>query len=210
MKIEAAEPFVIVIDTREQTPLPFSAEVPTERGTLYPGDYSIKGLETRFAIERKSLEDLIGSLIGKKELADGARRYNRDRLIEELTAMRGHDFKCVIVTAPREKIEQHYYRSMIPPQNVIGMICSIEALTGVQFKFFSDAHCAARWVSLEALHFWRYAHGLSSMSPHLKEERLRTRQEREAAKAAAKKAKVKMPKPPKKRKTATANIPESM
>lgn len=51
----------IIIDTREQTPLPFT-NLPTETSTLYTGDYSVKGLEETFAIERKTIADLVESL----------------------------------------------------------------------------------------------------------------------------------------------------
>ncbi len=48
----------IIIDTREQVPLSFS--LPTERGSLVTGDYSIAGLKRFIAIERKSPDDLVG------------------------------------------------------------------------------------------------------------------------------------------------------
>ena len=48
---------VAIIDTREQAPLDLSP-LRTEKGTLTTGDYSIKGLESEIAIERKSLPDL--------------------------------------------------------------------------------------------------------------------------------------------------------
>lgn len=169
--LTAPEPFCIIVDTREQTPLPFPPSVPTERGTLKQGDYSVKGYEDSFAVERKSLEDLIGSLIGKKELVDGTIRYNRDRLREEFERLRGYDFRYVCVTAPRMAIETHSYRSMIDPQNVIGMICSLESCTGMQFKFFASAREAAKWVALEALHYWRFRNGLSSMVPRPRKPR---------------------------------------
>jgi len=51
--------FRIVIDTREQNPYNFSGAI---RKTLKTGDYSVEGLEDVFAIERKSREDLWGSL----------------------------------------------------------------------------------------------------------------------------------------------------
>lgn len=66
-------PFAVLIDTREQKPYSFfglSADVkqkslpltiPTVRGTLHTGDYSIQGMETCL-IERKSKEDLYGSV----------------------------------------------------------------------------------------------------------------------------------------------------
>jgi hypothetical protein len=42
----------IITDTREQPPLEFM-HLPSERGTLQSGDYSIIGLEHDFAIGRK-------------------------------------------------------------------------------------------------------------------------------------------------------------
>lgn len=168
-----AVPFTIIQDTREQTPLKFSSYVPVIVQDLYPGDYSILGLTNEFAVERKSIDDLVNSLIGKKILADGSRRYNRDRLIEELLAMSDYKFKAVVVTGSREKIEQHYYTSRIEPKNVISMIASIEALTGVQFKFFSSQEQCARWLAVEALHYWRRANGISELKPKLHDERLK-------------------------------------
>lgn len=168
-------PFRILVDTREQTPLPFSRLVPTRRATLYPGDYSIEGLEGLFAVERKSLADLVGTLIGHRDLADGSRRNARDRLVEELLAMSGHRFRCVAVTAPRAAVEEHRYQSRIDPRNVVGMVASIEAWTGVPFKFFADADEAARWIAVEALHFWRHVHGLSTLRPNLRAGRLSPR-----------------------------------
>ena len=48
----------IIIDTQEQAPLSFSG--PTERGTLVPGDYSVKGLERVVAEEPRSPDDPVG------------------------------------------------------------------------------------------------------------------------------------------------------
>ena len=45
---------VIVADSREQEPLTFT-RLQSVRGTLYSGDYSVQGLESKFAVERKSL-----------------------------------------------------------------------------------------------------------------------------------------------------------
>jgi ERCC4-type nuclease len=68
--LAGAEP-TIVIDSREQTPLPFS-KLKTQAGTLLTGDYSVAGLENLFAVERKSISDLVGCCIGQ----------NREREIE--------------------------------------------------------------------------------------------------------------------------------
>ena len=52
----------IVIDTREQTPWAFpSYIVDSKRGTLRTGDYALEG-DYNFAIERKSLDDFLGTI----------------------------------------------------------------------------------------------------------------------------------------------------
>lgn len=70
----------IVCDTREQKPYLFTGPqyegVEVERAALQTGDYSLVGLESIVAVERKSLDDLIQSM-GRarerfeKELARG-------------------------------------------------------------------------------------------------------------------------------------------
>lgn len=51
----------LVIDTREQKPLSFG-QLRTIRKKLEFGDYSLQGFENRVAIERKSLQDLWGTV----------------------------------------------------------------------------------------------------------------------------------------------------
>lgn len=52
----------IIVDTREQKPLSFTGHS-TCRRKLDEGDYNIKELEDKIVIERKSLQDLYGSII---------------------------------------------------------------------------------------------------------------------------------------------------
>lgn len=74
-----------VQDTREQNPwnLP-GAEV----DTLPWGDYSIRGCERIFVLERKNIDDLVGCVTRE-----------RPRFERELTTLRGFDFAAVIVEA---------------------------------------------------------------------------------------------------------------
>lgn len=80
-------PFAIVIDSREQLPYTFSGihghepneivAVQTVVRGLESGDYSIDGFEDRIAIERKSLEDLYGSVTwGRKRFEAEIGRLN--------------------------------------------------------------------------------------------------------------------------------------
>lgn len=101
-------PFTILVDSQEKAPWTFAsirarsfidakrrmyAEIPTT--TLYlgvgQGDYSIEGLRGRIAIERKSLEDCHGTLLGWKQ--------RRDRFQRELANLADMDAAAVIVEA---------------------------------------------------------------------------------------------------------------
>lgn len=95
-----AFPCAIVIDTREQNPYAF-ARIPadayqgegllairTEVRTLRSGDYSLAGYEHRVAVERKSKQDLFGT-VGQ----------GRDRFERELVRLNGMQFAAVVVEA---------------------------------------------------------------------------------------------------------------
>jgi ERCC4-type nuclease len=83
----------IAVDNREQDPLVFT-RLKSVTGTLYSGDYSIRGLEDVFAIERKSIEDLANCCLAG----------NRDRFEHELHRLRGYRFKRLLVIGTREDI----------------------------------------------------------------------------------------------------------
>ena len=171
-------PFVVAIDTREQKPMPFPDGTPTVVTTLYPGDYSVVGLERIVAWEKKDMGDLIGTLFGKSQNADGSFIARQQKFVEELTAMRCYRFRSVIVTEPLAKIEAHMYQSRVEPSAVIRLIAAIENLTGVTFRFFDNAEQAARFVLAEAFEAWEIANGLSSVKyveRKLRQERLKPR-----------------------------------
>ena len=95
-----AFPCAVVIDTREQHPYSFAditdvvrgepqvIAVRTEVRTLASGDYSLAGYEHRVAVERKSKQDLFGT-VGQ----------GRDRFERELVRLNGMQFAAVVVEA---------------------------------------------------------------------------------------------------------------
>lgn len=171
-------PFVMIVDTDEKTPFVFPNGTPTMRKKIYPGDYSVAGLERVVCWERKTLTDLIGTLFGKSEHADGSYISRQQKFVEELTAMRCYRFRSVIVTEPLAKLEAHMYQSRVEPSAVIRLIAAVENLTGVPFRFFDTAEQAARVVLAEAFEAWEIAHGLSSikyMERKLRPERMKPR-----------------------------------
>lgn len=77
----------LVVDSREQNGWDFPG-VPTVRAGLDAGDYSLLGAETRFAIERKSIADLFGTVIRE-----------RDRFERELERLSRYEFAAILVEA---------------------------------------------------------------------------------------------------------------
>jgi len=76
----------IVIDTREQTPWAFPRELAHSAvGTLKTGDYALAG-DGEFAIERKSLDDFVGTI------SSGWERFRR-----EIDRMKCFQVKVIIV-----------------------------------------------------------------------------------------------------------------
>jgi ERCC4-type nuclease len=106
---------VLVVDTREQAPFVFDAtRVSTVRRALKAGDYSVEGLESQVAVERKSLDDFVGTVIR----AQG-------RFEVELEHLGGYAFACVVVEASIEDVLSHRYRMAVHPNSVLGAAVAI-------------------------------------------------------------------------------------
>ena len=92
---------VVVVDTREQEPYTFDpARVEVIRRALPAGDYSLLGLENSVAVERKSIEDFVGTVI-----------RGRERFARELARLRECEFACVVVECSLTDILSGRYRS---------------------------------------------------------------------------------------------------
>jgi ERCC4-type nuclease len=97
----------ILIDSREQTPWSFPCE--TLRGTLHEGDYTLIGTDRYIAIERKSLGDLVQTVI------QGWVRFRK-----ELNRLSGYDIAVIAVEANIGDVLAHKYESDANPLSVIG------------------------------------------------------------------------------------------
>lgn len=105
-----AEQVTAIIDTREQRPFDL-LPLKTITGTLTTGDYSVVGLESVVAIERKSLTDLIGCV--------GRDRERFDREVQRLLA---YPCRALIVESSWGEIEMGQWRGKVPPKAVIGSL----------------------------------------------------------------------------------------
>lgn len=121
----------IVIDTREQLPWNFAPNR-TVRAALGQGDYSLEGLQHFVAIERKSINDLVGSLTA-----------GRDRFKRELLRMRSlvaHPW--ILVECTLDDIAERRYRSKAAPSSVVGSMVSFAMKYKIQLLFASSRQLA--------------------------------------------------------------------
>lgn len=78
----------IITDTREQLNLDFSKfrDVESVRTKLDAGDYSVVGYENLISFERKSVQDLVGTLVG-----------GHQRFLRELERMKNYKEKYILI-----------------------------------------------------------------------------------------------------------------
>jgi len=131
-----AELVTVVIDTREQEGYSFAPErfIAVHRA-LPAGDYSLAGMEQTVAVERKTAEDFVHTVIRERE------RFRR-----ELLKLATYDRACVVVEAGLDVLLTGTYRSGAHPSSVIGSALSIIVDYGVPVYFCSNRQCARRFV----------------------------------------------------------------
>lgn len=135
----------IVVDTREQEPYSFPpARFTTERRALPAGDYSLAGLEHQVAVERKTAEDFVHTVI-----------RDRERFRRELLKLAEYDRACVVVEAGLDDILSGAYHSGAHPASVVGAALSIIVDYGVPVFFCSNRQCARRFVEEYLLRYHR-------------------------------------------------------
>lgn len=141
----------ILVDTREQTPWEFEGvyfhgemrTFPTRRATLKSGDYTLEGLESFAAIERKSLADFLSSIT-----------RGRDRFKREMERLADFRSKAIIVEQPLDDaFNAREFGSLVNPDSIAGTIASWGARYGIQFLFCRN-RASAQFV---ALHFLNQA-----------------------------------------------------
>ncbi len=120
----------IKVDSREQKPYQFKD---VEVGALNVGDYSILGLENHIAIERKELNDLIGSLT-----------TGRERLEKELWRGKALDYFALVVEASLSDIINHNYRSEMDPKSAIQSLLAFSIRYRLPIWFCENREYGAR------------------------------------------------------------------
>lgn len=118
---------ILIVDTREQLPFSFNKwpEVQVQRAALSTGDYSLLGLEHKIALERKSIDDLVGCLMGQ----------DRERFERELARGTALDRFAVVVEDSFENFSYGRYRSKMKPHAALQSLFAFQIRYGTNFIF---------------------------------------------------------------------------
>ena len=126
----------LIVDTREQDEYSFDSRlVVVERRALPAGDYSVAGLEGAVAVERKTLDDFISTVI-----------HQRARFRRELTKLAGYRAACVVVEAGLMEVLQGRYRGVSHPNAVLGSALAIILDHRIPVFFCSNRQAACLFV----------------------------------------------------------------
>jgi DNA excision repair protein ERCC-4 len=144
--------FVLVQDTREQRPLfDGSITIPglsVVTDTLPHGDYSIRGFEDRFVVERKQLSDFY-SYIGKER----ARTTQKMENFRAIGAAGG--FVGLVIEAAEADILTGYIMSRVSPETARQALVSFEVRHGIHVYYSRSRDDIARWILDRAIKFYK-------------------------------------------------------
>lgn len=143
--MKAGEEPVVVVDTREQAPLVF-LHLRSEPGTLMTGDYSVRGLEEEFGVERKSMVDLVGSLTRE-----------RGRFMREMHRLRGFRSRHLLVVGTEHELWELAQRGRANLQQVEHSLLAVEQRYGVAVTRCDTSMEGALMVETWAWVAWRDA-----------------------------------------------------
>lgn len=133
-KILQPSDILVVVDTREQRPWRLSP-LRTTGGTLPTGDYSVAGLTSEIALERKSMDDLL-MCVGRERL-----RFER-----ELQRLRSYATKSVICECSWLDLERGDWRSQVTPEQAIGSVLGWIAM-GIPVVMAGNADKAGKYAA---------------------------------------------------------------
>ncbi len=146
----------VVVDTREQEPYLFqSGGLRVIRRALPAGDYSLAGHEGSVAVERKTLDDFVSTVIRA-----------RKRFFKELRLLSSYDTACIVVEANLRDILTGGYRSGAHPNAVLGTVLSIVVDFRIPVFFCSDRQAACRFVEEYLLKYYRKVSSCAPADPH--------------------------------------------
>ena len=151
---------IVLIDTREQTPLTFT-RFPNwiageKRQKLKIGDYTVQGMEHLLAIERKTLSDIITTVM-----------QERSRFFKMCEQLARYGWRALLIEASYEDIKSPYNEenTFAHPNAVSGTLDALEARFGIpviytsRYRLLSEEK-AASWLSKHFAYWYLEKNGL--------------------------------------------------
>ena len=158
----------ILVDTRERQPYPLAEEHPNWIGAVKPatlktGDYSVAGMESVLALERKSMADAIQSSIA-----------GRTRFIRACARLAEFRWKAILIEGTYEQMKAFYLDqdedlcTEAHPNAVCGTYDAIEAKFGIPIIYASRerrlaTERVASWLSKHFTYWWLEENGHGRM-----------------------------------------------
>lgn len=141
-----AEPLTLIVDSREQRELDFSRfkGVATVRQGLKTGDYSISGLQDKWVCERKSVGDIVGTIVSGHERF--LREMERMRDFEERYILIEHS-PSVLFSYCMQHGWQHKFDLVI--QSLLAYACRYN----VRIRFCKDREDMAKYIVRKSREF---------------------------------------------------------
>ena len=131
----------ILTDSREQLPFSFSKyDAEIEIRGLPVGDYSLPGFEDKIAIERKTINDLVGCLKNKE----------RGRFERELAKAKHYEMFAVVCEATWRDLIQGNYRSEMKPESVCQSVLTFQVRYGTPF-IWAGSRSEAEYITFSLL-----------------------------------------------------------
>jgi len=125
-----------IVDTREQEPYGFDPRlVVAVRRALPAGDYSVAGMENTVAVERKTVDDFVSTVI-----------HGRKRFRRELLKLAEYRAACVVVEACLADVLQGRYRGGAHPNSVLGNALSLILDFRIPVFFCDNRQAACHFV----------------------------------------------------------------
>lgn len=156
------EAITCLVDSREQRPFRLEPLQTVRRG-LQSGDYSILGMETSVALERKETGDLLACIT-----------HERPRFERELERLQGFAHRLIIVEGNWEQLASGDYRSKATPQSVTGSLLGWMSKYNVPILFAGDRcraeQAARRWLYTTARREWEKAQAFAKAVQETKTE----------------------------------------
>ena len=142
---------VVVIDSQEHMGYKFERFTNWFSGTIRKrlpvGDYTLQGMEEELAIERKTLPDLVNSII-----------QDRKDFIEKCEKLSTFRKKCLVIEGSLSSIKTPYEDSQAHPNAVLGSLLAAQERWDIPVFFLDDFILAEEFVAsvLSKYHAYRW------------------------------------------------------